>query len=152
MARTEQYEAILKQLESGELNEIEKKVYAALRRVFPAGLTRYDLIEAVFGYRPAKDENLNNNRDDRKIRIAIESMFSKNIPIISNSGVAGYRINIDLKEWETSIVDLRSRRESLEERIEAANRIMNLIREAGRNAIPTDVPETPKQLSLLEMK
>lgn len=151
MARTEVYERILQQLENGELSEIEKKVYTALRRVFPASLTRYDLIEAVFGYRPAKDENLNNNTDDRKIRTAIASMINKDVPIASHSGAAGYAIEIDLNVWNTTIVDLESHKESFEQKIASTKRIVRRLEEAGRNAIPTDVPETPKQLSLLEM-
>lgn len=152
MARTEQYERLLDQLASGELSEIEKKVYSALRRVFPAALTRYELIEIVFGYRPDKDENLNNSTEDRKIRTAIASMFEKGIPIISNSGSAGYCIDIDESHWDVTLVDLRSKEQSLREKVESAERIINLIRQLGRDAIPTDVPEKPKQLSLLEVQ
>lgn len=152
MARTEIYEHILDQLANGELSDIETKVYAALRRVFPAGtLTRYDLIEAVYGYRPGADENLNNNTDDRKIRTAIASMFDKGIPVVSHSGGAGYRIDIDLDAWSVVIEELSGRKNSLDIRLESAYRIVANIKVAGRNAIPTDVPQSPKQLSLLEM-
>lgn len=155
MARTEQYERLLDQLASGELSEIEKKVYSVLRRVFPAALTLYELIEIVFGYHPDKDENLNNSTEDRKIRTAIASMFEKGIPIISNSGSAGYCIDIDESHWDVTLVDLRSKEQSLREKVESAERIINLIRQLGRDAIPTDVPveyeDDPQEAGQLEL-
>ena len=54
MSRTDVYERILNELADGELDELEVKVFHFLRRVYPAPLTRYDLLECIFGYRPAK--------------------------------------------------------------------------------------------------
>ena len=76
--RTDVYERILQELADGELDELEVKVFHFLRRVYPAPMTRRDLIESVFGYRPADEEDLNNNTDDRKIRTAIASIALRN--------------------------------------------------------------------------
>lgn len=152
MARTDVYERILRDLENGELAELERKVFQALKRVYPASLTRYDLIEAVFGYRPGKGENLNNNKDDRKIRASIADMFNRGVPIVSNSGGAGYCISIDLEKWQVTLVDLKSKKDSFETKIEATEKIVRRIGQLGRDVIPTDVPTEAVQLSLLEMK
>lgn len=161
MARTDVYNRILDELANGELEELEVKVFHFLRRVYPAPLTRYDLIEQVFGVRPAADENLNNNTCDRKIRTAISSMFIKGVPIVSTSGGAGYRIDIDLGQWTHMVAELESRKDQLERKIDAALRIMRTIETAGREAIPTTVPahflgtsapakpRTPSQMSFL---
>lgn len=152
MARTEVYEAILQELADGELEELEAKIFHFLRRVYPAALTRYDLLELVFGYRPSDDENINNNTDDRKNREAIASMFLKGVPVVSTSGGAGYRLDIDLKSWDELVDELENRRNSISKKADAARGIVKMIQQAGRNAIPTDVPASPvppKQLSFI---
>jgi len=140
MARTDIYQRILDELADGELDELQVKIFHHLRRVFPGSMTRYDLIEAVYGYRPADDENLNNNGEDRKIRTAIAAMFEKDVPIVSTSGSAGYSINIDLGNWETVVNELEHRKETLEKKETAARRIIERIKKIGRDAIPSRVP------------
>jgi hypothetical protein len=140
MARTDVYERILDELADGELEDLEIKIFHHLRRVFPASMTRYDLIEVVFGERPAEGENLNNNKDDRKIRSAIASMFDKGVPIVSTSGGAGYSINIDLENWSTVVNEIGHRKETLEKKETAARRIIERIQKLGRDAIPSHVP------------
>jgi len=149
MSRTDVYERILDELAGGQMDEIEAKVFQALRRAYPASLTRYDLLESVFGYRPDPSENLNNNTDDRKNRLAISNMLSKGVPIVSTSGGAGYRIDIDLDSWSDMVHELEGRRFSLNEKIEAVERIVQRIETIGRSSIPTDVPVTPRQLSFI---
>lgn len=152
MARTDVYESILQELADGELDELEVKVFHFLRRVYPAPLTRYDLIECIFGYRPAEEENLNNNTDDRKIRTAIASMFEKGVPIVSTSGGAGYHVDIDLEKWSTVIAELEGRKATISTKLDAAYRIVGHIRKIGINAIPSRVPQTikPQQLSFMD--
>jgi hypothetical protein len=147
--RTQIFDAILEELACGELKERERVIFHALRRVYPAGLTRAQLIQETAGYTPLPEENLNNNRYDRKNRIAIASMFSKGIPIVSTSGEAGYRLDVNEKHFEEMLVELMSRRENLSEKIERARQTLELIRKAKVAAIPTDVPETPVQLTFL---
>lgn len=158
MARTDVYESILQEFADGELDELEVKIFHFLRRVYPAPLTRYDLIACVFGYRPAEDENLNNNTDDRKIRTAIASMFEKGVPIVSTSGGAGYHIDIDLGKWADVIAELEGRKATISTKLDAAYRIVSHIRKSGINAIPSHVPQTvivksgskPQQLSFMD--
>lgn len=157
--RTDVYERILQELADGELDELEVKIYHFLRRVYPASLTRYELLECVYGYRLAEGENLNNNGDDRKIRTAIAAMFDKGCPVVSTSAGAGYRIDIDLTVWEGMIAELEKREQTLHKRIDAAQRIVSQIQRAGRSAIPTSVPpafqpvrktEAPRQMSFID--
>ena len=155
--RTDVYERILQELADGELDELEVKVFHFLRRVYPAPMTRRDLIESVFGYRPADEEDLNNNTDDRKIRTAIASMFDKGVPIVSTSGGAGYRIDIDLDQWDKLAAELEAKKDTITKKIDATYRIVRRIQKAGINAIPTDVPKVilpvgdahPHQLSFM---
>lgn len=149
MPRTDVYDRILQELAAGEMDKLEVKIFESLRRVYPATLTRYDLLECVFGYRPEEHENLNNNTDDRKIRSAIASMFEKGVPIVSTSGGAGYRIDIELENWAGLISELEGRKATISTKLDAANRIVSRIRKSGINAIQTDVPASPRQLSFL---
>ena len=152
MARTDVYERILDELASGEMEDLQRNIFHVLRRVYPAPLTRYDLLEMVCGYRPGEGENLNNNTDDRKIRMAIASMFEKGVPIVSTSAGAGYRIDIDLDSWSVLVNELEGRKSTINEKIEAAQRIVKRIETAGRDTIPTDVPTSPRQLSFMEAR
>ena len=142
MSRTKEYESILQELADGELDEFETDVFRSLRRVYPASRTRRDLLEDVCGYRPGDKEDLNNNTDDRKIRTAIASMYEKGVPIVSTSGGAGYRIDINLDEWSKVAAELETKKETIEKKIDATYRIVGKIKSAGVNAIPTRVPQT----------
>lgn len=141
MSRTEVYDRILQELADGELEELEVKIFHFLRRVYPAPLTRRDLLEMVFGYRPGDEEDLNNNTDDRKIRTAIASMYDKGVPIVSTSGGAGYHIDIDLEKWDKVAAELVAKKETISKKIDATYRIVGMIKSAGIHAIPTDVPQ-----------
>lgn len=153
--RTDEYQQILDELANGEMEELEVKIFHFLRRAYPASLTRYDLLEYVFGYRPAAADGLNNSNDDRKIRSTIANMFAKGVPIVSTSGGAGYRIDIDLDSWVDVVAELEGRKKTIGERIEAAHRIVRKIHALGINAIPNEVPtqgplqNKPAQLSFI---
>ena len=150
MSRTDQYQRILDELADGELDELQAKVFHFLRKVYPASLTRRELIDCIYGYRPADEEDLNNNTDDRKIRTAISTMFELGVPVVSTSGGAGYRIDIDMNSWNDMIVELQGKKKSFERKIEAAQRIVMKIQTHRINAIPTNVPATPRQLSFVD--
>ena len=141
MARTEIYEHILDELANGELDELELKVFHFLRRVYPAALTRRDLIECIIGYRPAEEEDINNNTDDRKIRTAIASMFEKGVPIVSTSGGAGYHIDIDLEQWDKVAAELKAKKETISKKVDATHRIIRMIKKYGISSIPSKVPQ-----------
>lgn len=140
MARTDEYQKILDELADGEMDELQVRIFHFLRRVYPAAMTRRDLIECIFGYRPAENADLNNSTHDRKIRTAIAGLFEQDYPIVSTSGGAGYRIDIDLESWGELVNELESKKKTLERKIGAAKRISTRIRKSGRNAIPTSVP------------
>lgn len=144
------YQKILDELAQGEMKELERKVFQSLRRVYPAARSRTGLIYDVFGYEPRPIENLNNNSDDRKIRLAIGSLFDKGIPIVSSSSEAGYCIDIDAEKWTRMVRELESRKVSLEAKIHTAKAIQANIRKIGLESIPSTVPTKPRQLSLME--
>ncbi len=113
MSHTPEYEKLLAELNAGELPIIVRKILDALLQA-PKGLTRKDLIRIVFGKEP--DNNLSNDTSDRKIRKGIEYLRNLGFPIVSTSGKAGYKLDIDsknidemIREWESRIVHLQQR-------------------------------------------
>lgn len=116
MSRTPQYEKLLVELNAGELPVIERKILDALCQA-PKGLTRRGLVRIVFGQEACT--NLGNDTKDRKIRKAIESLRNRGIPIISNSGKAGYKLDTDPENIECMIRELKSRIIHLQQRVDA---------------------------------
>jgi hypothetical protein len=117
MARTPQYQQLLSELESGELNEIERKILEALMKA-PKGLTRQGLIRIVFGIEPR--ENLGSDPNDRKIRKGIESLRNRLIPIVSSSGEAGYRLDTSPDTIENMVMEWESRIAHLQQKVQIA--------------------------------
>lgn len=129
MARTPQYERLLVELDVCELSELERKVLDALMKA-PNGITRRGLIRVVYGVEAQR--NLSNDPHDRKIRKAIESLRSRNIPIVSSSGKAGYRLDTSPEAVENMIRELKSRIAHLEQRLEEACQFYYLLGENNR--------------------
>ena len=123
MARTPQYEKLLAELDAGELSELERKVLDALMKA-PNGITRRGLIRVVYGVEAQR--NLSNDPHDRKIRKAIESLRSRNIPIVSSSGKAGYCLDTSPEAVQNMIAELRSRIAHLEQRLVEACQFYDL--------------------------
>jgi SMC interacting uncharacterized protein involved in chromosome segregation len=123
MARTPQYEKLLAELDAGELSELEHKVLEVLLKA-PGGITRRGLVRAIYGVEAQR--NLSNDPYDRKIRKAIESLRSRNIPIVSSSGKAGYRLDTSPEAIQNMISELRSRIAHLEQRLEEACQFYDL--------------------------
>jgi DNA-binding response OmpR family regulator len=117
MARTPQYQQLLDKLESGGLNEIERKILEALLKA-PKGLTRQGLIRIVFTVEPHR--NLVNDPHDRKIRKGIESLRNRMIPIISSSGEAGYRLDTSPDAIENMVLEWESRITHLQQKVQIA--------------------------------
>ena len=118
MSRTPQYEKLLAELNAGELPVIERKILEALCQA-PKGLTRRGLVRIVFG--EESETNLANDTRDRKIRKVIESLRNRGVPIISNSGKAGYKLDTDPKNIECMIRELKSRIAHLQQRVDAVS-------------------------------
>lgn len=111
MSQTPQYARVLGELQV-ELPTLEKKVLAILTKNPNTSKTRSQLVRRVYGVSPRKD--INNDQRDRKIRTAIQNLRANLVPILSNSGEAGYRLDtspdaIDamIAEWESRIAKLR---------------------------------------------
>ena len=128
------YEQMLAELQ-GEMSDLERRVFDALR-VNPEGLTRQELIAVVYrGTGIAL--NLSNDRRDRKIRKAIQSLRGKGVPIISSSGRAGYKLDASPAGIQTMLNDLTSRRDRLNELIRRVQRM---------RSIPDAPPADPVQM------
>jgi len=110
------YERLLEELAAGEMSKLQRKVFELLKD-HPDGMTRQELVQAIYGYWP---QNVNGNSDDRKIRKAIEAMRKRLFPIISTSSKAGYRFDISREYVVKMINELRHRKSKIEEQINAA--------------------------------
>ncbi len=148
MTTTPVYEQILAELAVGELSELQERIFAALRRAYPASLSRHELVLQQYGYWPV---DINKDVKDRKIRKAIQSMRDLLIPIVSSSGEAGYRLDVSEEAIRSMIAEWRSRRGRLNERILAAERALIRIHQLDISAIPSEMPariKNPVQLGL----
>lgn len=131
------YTQILAELE-GELSTLERAIFEALRNN-PQGLTRRALVAAV--YHTAPSGNLSNDTRDRKIRLAIQKLREKGVPIISSSGLAGYKLDASPEGRARMLADLESRKARIEELIRRVQRFRQ---------IPQDVTQEAEQMPLVE--
>lgn len=128
MPTTPQYDHLLADLAAGQLAELERQVLENLTKN-PQGLTRYELIETIFGpvYRyNAEERGLANSTEDRKIREAIESLRNNGVPVVSSSGKAGYRLDTSPEAVDAMISEWQSRINNLQERIRTASRFCKI--------------------------
>ena len=123
MSRTPQYEKLLVELNAGELPIIERKILDVLCQA-PKGLTRRGLVRIVFGQEACT--NLGNDTKDRKIRKAVESLRNRGIPILSNSGQAGYKLDTNPENIECMVRELKSRIMHLQQRLDAISSYYDL--------------------------
>lgn len=116
------YENLLEELAAGELTVLQRQVFELLRD-HPDGLTRYDLVAQIYGYRPV---TVDGNKHDRKIRKAIEKLRTRLYPIISTSGRPGYRLDVSREAAEKMLAELLSRKKHLEEQADAVSKFFKL--------------------------
>lgn len=116
------YENLLEELAAGELTVLQRKVFELLRDN-PDGLTRYDLVAQIYGYRPV---TVDGNKHDRKIRKAISALRERLFPIVSTSGEPGYRLDTSRDAVEKMIRELQSRRDRITDQIVAASKFYSI--------------------------
>lgn len=131
------YETILSELDSGEMTEIERKIFEALGK-HPHGLNRAQLVAICFGESVRAGATSNNNSKDRRIRIAIGRLRMRMVPIISSSGEAGYRLDTSEAGRRRMVMDLVSRRDKLTDLI---NRMAKIYRIPVTFPIPEKVSQ-----------
>ena len=117
--RSPAYEQVLAELEAGERNSIARKIFTLLSEN-PNGLTRERLVFLILDRVP--QANINNDPGDRKIRETIASMRARLIPIVSNSGQAGYKLDDSSEARQIMLAEMISRRDRLNEQIQAASK------------------------------
>lgn len=116
------YENLLLELSSGELTDLQRKVYDLLKK-YPDGLSRENLVYMIYGYLPVQ---LAGNTDDRKIRKAIERLRQRLFPIISTSAKPGYRLDFSRQAVAKMLAELQSRRDHIQEQINSAAKFYSL--------------------------
>jgi hypothetical protein len=145
------YEAILDEWET-ELKDSALKVFQALKKAYPDGLTRRQLIHEVYGVVVPESVDLNNNKYDRKIRLTIAALFERLIPIVSSSSQAGYRLDLSEETITKMIGEWSRRQEMYRQKVERGNRLLVNIRQFGARAMPVELTaqESWKQERLVE--
>jgi len=131
------YERLLQELESGELDALERQVFVFLKDN-PEGASRHQLVMHIYGYCP---QALEGNTDDRKIRKAIQRLRERLVPIVSTSGQPGYRLDISREGVDRMLAELRSKKKLLEQQIESTLKFYE---------IPIAYLTDPKEIKQLE--
>ena len=113
MATTSQYLNIVATMPDG----LEKTV---LQTILDGGytspqkrITRKMLVLSIF---KRAQSNLSNSKEDRQIRRAIVKLVDKGIPILSDSGHAGYYLDAE-NNRETALLELIRRRNAIDAKI-----------------------------------
>ncbi|HMM99841.1 MAG TPA: hypothetical protein PKC99_12585 [Anaerolineales bacterium] len=104
-----------------EQTGIERAIIDALL-ASPSGLTRGELVRAVFGVEPKP--NIANDSNDRKNRIAINALFLRGVPIVATSSGAGYKISDVPADIRAVIAEAQARIEAEREKIRAGETIL----------------------------
>jgi hypothetical protein len=105
MPTTPEYDALLKEVDDA----LERQVLGVLM-ADPLGADRYQLVWQIYGVIPS---DLANDKNDRKIREAIEHLREK-WPIVSSSGGRGYKLTEDLEEIKAYAAEAESRARHLQ--------------------------------------
>jgi len=127
MSTTPQYDRILAELAT-EISDLERKVFDLLK-AHPDGLTRFELLENVYGSGSrylAEKRGLANSSDDRKIREAIEHLRDNGIPVVSSSGTPGYKLDTSVRAVSAMIAEWQSRVNKLQSKIKKAATFYNI--------------------------
>lgn len=116
------YDRLIEELATGELTELQREIYDLLKNT-PEGLTRHEFVLRLYGYIPL---NINDNKHDRKIRKAIETLRLRLFPILSTSSRAGYRLDVSREGVLKMLAELKSRRDHIQEQINAAAKFYDI--------------------------
>lgn len=132
-----------------EMDTLEARVFSILRQAYPEGRTRAQLVYDVYGV--VVESNINNDKHDRLIRMAISAMRKRDIPIFSTSGAPGYRLELSENSLGLMISEMRDRRENIDAQIRSLETTILRLRHARETALPEDYPprEKAEQLSLI---
>ena len=148
MPMTTQYQALIAEWEA-QLEDLEVLVFDALKKAYPEGRTRRQLIFDVYHELVPNTVDLNNNKKDRKIRLTIGKLRDENlIPIVSSSGGAGYRLDLS-EEAIVGMIEEWARRVCVfQEKVQRGHVMRRRIHELGEQAIPAQLEQPMKQATL----
>lgn len=108
----EVYERILADVDDGT----EREVFGYLAAHLGQRVTRQQLIFWIWGKHVPETE-LANSTYDRQVRVCIKRLRDKDFPIVSSSGEAGYTLKADENEIDSTIAEMRSKVESMQDSI-----------------------------------
>ena len=112
---------VYEQLIAEITDEDEKKVFDLLLQADGRRVSRVELVKEVYGV-DVYPESLSNSVEDRKVREIIHRLRERDYPIVSSSGVSGYTMKASADEMDTYIADQASRKEKIQNNIDAAYR------------------------------
>ena len=148
MQTTTVYEQLIAEI----TDEDEKKVFDLLLQADGRRVSRVELVKEVYGVDVAP-ESLSNSVEDRKVREIIHRLRERDYPIVSSSGVSGYTMKASADEMDTYIADQASRKEKIQNNIDAAYRskekakLVKQCREEFQLIVPAPAPV---QLSFMQ--
>lgn len=150
MPTTQHYDDLIASLAAGDLTDLARKIYSLLKRL-PDGCTRLQLIEYCYGADAASDaarHGINNSDEDRKIRKAIEFARDSLIPIVANSGEAGYRLETNTESIRAMVGEWKTRIAKMDARVKAWERQWPEICADAERQEPVQVPQFVTQPAL----
>lgn len=125
-------------------DEDERSVFLILLRADGRRVTRVEMVLKVYGVVVAP-EALSSSVYDRKIREIIRRLRQRDYPIVSSSGISGYTMKASVEEMDIYIADQASRKERIQENIDAAYRskakvhLVKQVRDEFRAGLPAPV-------------
>ena len=119
MSETRGNYAIMLDALADDLPEIEKRIFEALKK-HPGGLLRQQLVAIAYGESVRAGAIANNNSRDRAVRMAIQNLRMRMVPIVASSRAAGYRLDTSEEGRQLILQELISRRNRLNYLIELA--------------------------------
>lgn len=112
MRPSEYYQSILDSIDS----DLERRVFDLLAVHIGEPISRTFMISFLFGEDIEEAETGNNPRD-RAIRKCIENLRSRDFPIVSTSGEAGYCLSDDPLKIDRCVAEDRSRIDRMQSKI-----------------------------------
>lgn len=135
MRPSDYYEAILASIN----DDLERRVFGVLAAHIGETVGRAQMISLLFG-ETVEDTTLASNQHDRAIRKCIENLRSKDHPIVSTSGEAGYCLTDDPEKVRMCIAEQRSRIVKMQKQIEHLERSTTMARSLRQWREGQDMP------------
>lgn len=121
MQPAEYYQAILQSIN----DDLERRVFELLTKHIGEPITRSYIVSMLYGDF-VSDWEVTNNPHDRAVRKCIENLRSRDYPIVSTSGEAGYCLTDDPRAIDQCVAEERSRIANTQRKIDHLLRSKNM--------------------------